>query len=254
MLGLGLPCRGAARGLRQAPMWPRVRHVSTVARGTAYETALQAWWAQHHVALTRRGGAGDQGIDLIGVWRPQPDVRATLLLQCKHVARALQPAVVREFEGTLWRAHGARAAHGAHGARAGPPALAPSLPPPPATRPTVGCLVAASGFTREALAYAQTCGMPLLLMHLTAPHIPFATRARGADAADADADRAAVIGAPEPLVVTSITMNLALARLMPELRVHHFRSPTPDAPVARCELWYAGMPLAAPSSPGPSAA
>ena len=48
--------------------------------------------------MKRVGGANDGGVDLIGNWKIN---EATLLVQCKHISKKLQPATVREFEGVL---------------------------------------------------------------------------------------------------------------------------------------------------------
>lgn len=56
--------------------------------------------------LTRTGGSGDRGIDLLGKWLPL-SLRSTkspplnVVVQCKAVARKAGPEMVRELEGAL---------------------------------------------------------------------------------------------------------------------------------------------------------
>ncbi|KAH6856731.1 hypothetical protein B0I37DRAFT_368195 [Chaetomium sp. MPI-CAGE-AT-0009] len=91
---------------------------STFYVGTHFEyTALDAL-ARYGLALRRVGGAGDHGIDLLGVWTHLPGAGAgavsapiRVLAQCKAVQRP-GPHLVRELEGAFasapagWRGGG----------------------------------------------------------------------------------------------------------------------------------------------------
>lgn len=90
----------------------RPKPYSPVHVGTSYEhlcaRTLPRLEFQH---LTRTGGAGDRGIDLLGQWLPQSLQRAdspplNVVVQCKARAQKAGPEVIRELEGALASAPG----------------------------------------------------------------------------------------------------------------------------------------------------
>jgi hypothetical protein len=56
--------------------------------------------------LHRVGGKDDAGIDLQGHWRLPDSTEIPAIVQCKSLAKAPQPAVIRELEGSLKAAPG----------------------------------------------------------------------------------------------------------------------------------------------------
>ena len=90
----------------------RPKPSSPVHVGTSYEhlcaRTLPRLDFQH---LTRTGGAGDRGIDLLGQWLPQSLQRTNspplnVVVQCKARAQKAGPEVIRELEGALASAPG----------------------------------------------------------------------------------------------------------------------------------------------------
>ena len=90
----------------------RPKTYSPVHVGTSYEhlcaRTLPRLEFQH---LTRTGGAGDRGIDLLGQWLPQSLQRTdspplNVVVQCKARAQKAGPEVIRELEGALASAPG----------------------------------------------------------------------------------------------------------------------------------------------------
>lgn len=148
--------------------------MSTVGRGTAYELScmhmLETWLG---MAMYRTGGANDRGMDLCGWWTPPtpPGARPVapqlrIAVQCKAKRQPLGPVIVRELEGTLFRATW----------DAAPPSV--SLPDgehggpvTPSGAPLVGVLAALNGFSKQAILQARTSRLPMLLLHL-APLTP----------------------------------------------------------------------------------
>lgn len=88
---------------------------STTYVGTHYEYTVQATLRRFALALSRTGGRGDAGIDLLGTWH-LPATLAPLplrvLVQCKAFKAKLGPNLVRELEGAFvgapsgWRGKG----------------------------------------------------------------------------------------------------------------------------------------------------
>ncbi|KAL3418363.1 hypothetical protein PVAG01_10079 [Phlyctema vagabunda] len=86
---------------------------STTYVGTHYEYIVQSSLRQLGMSLKRIGGKSDCGIDLLGTWNipsaPQP---LKVLVQCKALARKIDPAQARELEGAFggappgWRGSG----------------------------------------------------------------------------------------------------------------------------------------------------
>ena len=90
----------------------RLKPSSPVHVGTSYEhlcaRTLPRLEFKH---LTRTGGAGDRGIDLLGQWLPQSLQRTdspplNVVVQCKARAQKAGPEVIRELEGALASAPG----------------------------------------------------------------------------------------------------------------------------------------------------
>ncbi|KAL4399633.1 hypothetical protein ACI68E_004016 [Malassezia pachydermatis] len=143
--------------------------VAAATRGAAYEMAclhtLTPWLSMR---LHRTGGAGDRGIDLQGWWDVPQVAQSTstcgsvrVLVQCKAEKKAIGPSVVRELEGTTFRAiceNQGRAAD-----------LATSLPASSVTTPVLGLLASFSGFSKQAILHARSSRVPLLLLHLCTP-------------------------------------------------------------------------------------
>lgn len=75
---------------------------STIYVGTHYEYTVQTALERLGMSLKRIGGRSDYGIDLLGTWSlpstPQP---LRILVQCKALARKIQPAQARELEGAF---------------------------------------------------------------------------------------------------------------------------------------------------------
>lgn len=86
---------------------------STTYVGTHYEYTVKTAFKRLGMSLKRVGGKSDYGIDLIGTWSlpstPQP---LRVLVQCKALARKIDPSQARELEGAFvgappgWRGSG----------------------------------------------------------------------------------------------------------------------------------------------------
>lgn len=85
--------------------------------GTQYEYTVAATLKQHGFDLRRVGGAGDFGIDLLGLWSvPSTHAALRVILQCKASSTTsktrIGPATIRELEGAFvgappgWRGGG----------------------------------------------------------------------------------------------------------------------------------------------------
>ncbi len=77
---------------------------STTYVGTRYEYTVQAALERLGMSLKRIGGKSDYGIDILGLWSlpsaPQP---LKVLVQCKNLARKIDPSQARELEGAVCR-------------------------------------------------------------------------------------------------------------------------------------------------------
>jgi hypothetical protein len=86
---------------------------STTYVGTHYEYTVQTALEWLGMSLRRIGGRSDYGIDLLGTW-PLPSTVQPLkvLVQCKALAKKIDPAQARELEGSFvgapigWRGSG----------------------------------------------------------------------------------------------------------------------------------------------------
>jgi hypothetical protein len=86
---------------------------STVYIGTHYEYTVKLALERFGMSLKRIGGRSDAGIDLLGTW-PLPSALQPLkvLIQCKALAKKIDPAQARELEGAFvgapvgWRGAG----------------------------------------------------------------------------------------------------------------------------------------------------
>ncbi|KUJ16825.1 uncharacterized protein LY89DRAFT_65417 [Mollisia scopiformis] len=86
---------------------------STTYVGTHYEYTVQSALERLGMSLKRIGGKSDCGIDVLGSWSlpsaPQP---LKVLVQCKNIARKIDPSQARELEGAFvgaplgWRESG----------------------------------------------------------------------------------------------------------------------------------------------------
>ncbi|KAJ2715559.1 hypothetical protein H4R19_001141 [Coemansia spiralis] len=82
----------------------RVRSLSTVETGTAYEHAVASTFNRLGAQLQRVGGAHDNGVDLCGSWALPGHPRFHMVGQCKHyVRKKIGPSIVREWEGVMSR-------------------------------------------------------------------------------------------------------------------------------------------------------
>ena len=86
---------------------------STVFVGTHYEYTVQTALRRLGMSLKRIGGASDYGIDLLGTWSlPSMSQPLKVLIQCKALARKVDPSQARELEGAFvgapsgWRGTG----------------------------------------------------------------------------------------------------------------------------------------------------
>ena len=85
---------------------PAVGPDSFHALGTRYEELVQAILQRSlRMRITRIGGRGDEGIDLVGEWK-LPDQTLNAAVQCKRISNRASPSLVREFEGaTMSKVH-----------------------------------------------------------------------------------------------------------------------------------------------------
>lgn len=75
---------------------------STTFVGTHYEYTAQAALEQLGMSLKRIGGKSDLGIDLLGTWQlPSTLEPLKVLIQCKALAKKMEPAHARELEGAI---------------------------------------------------------------------------------------------------------------------------------------------------------
>lgn len=101
-----------SRCVSTSPKDVHAKASSTVHVGTSYEDLCARTLPRLDFQdLTRIGGPGDKGIDLLGKWLPL-SIRHTMspplnvVVQCRAVARKAGPAMVRELEGALAGAPG----------------------------------------------------------------------------------------------------------------------------------------------------
>lgn len=81
--------------------------------GTHYEYTVKSSLQHLGMSLKRIGGKSDCGIDLLGTWSlPSVPQLLKVLVQCKALARKIEPSQVRELEGAFvgappdWRGAG----------------------------------------------------------------------------------------------------------------------------------------------------
>jgi hypothetical protein len=75
---------------------------STIYVGTHYEYSTLASLSRLGFNLKQVGGSSDFGIDLLGTWDlPSVPLHLKVLVQCKALARAADPKMVRELEGAF---------------------------------------------------------------------------------------------------------------------------------------------------------
>ena len=75
---------------------------STVYQGTYYEYLCLSSLSRLGFTLSRRGGANDAGVDLLGHWNiPGLPYPLKAIVQCKSLKNGLRPHVVRELEGAF---------------------------------------------------------------------------------------------------------------------------------------------------------
>ncbi|GAA5839058.1 hypothetical protein JCM11251_007865 [Rhodosporidiobolus azoricus] len=232
---------------RLKPNVTRPTRPSNVARGTAYELAVQSYLLSapyNCTSLVRIGGAGDAGVDLRGKWGGQPVLpppleqpeaeevetdesvaglarparRWAVVVQCKAYSKPVGPAVVRELEGVLSAEEAALISTLRRHAPFPSPPSSPSYissPPYPSSSdtplrlppPTIGFLFSLSGFSPAASTRGLTSKLPLSLCHL---------RPKRSEALDEAARRGIVRGVlkPEEVEVVSMTFNRALERVL----------------------------------------
>jgi len=75
---------------------------STTYVGTHYEYTVQTALERLGMSLKRVGGKSDYGIDLLGTWSlPSAPEPLKVLIQCKAIARKIEPSQARELEGAF---------------------------------------------------------------------------------------------------------------------------------------------------------
>lgn len=75
---------------------------STTYVGTHYEYTVQSSLERLGMSLKRIGGKSDYGIDILGSWSlPSASQPLKVLVQCKNIARKIDPAQARELEGAF---------------------------------------------------------------------------------------------------------------------------------------------------------
>lgn len=88
---------------------------STTYIGTHYEYTVQSTLRRFGFNLSRTGGRGDSGIDLLGTWHLPPSLAPQplrVLVQCKALKTKVGPNLIRELEGmfvgapTGWKGKG----------------------------------------------------------------------------------------------------------------------------------------------------
>lgn len=71
--------------------------------GSQYEEIVrQVLGRSLNLQLTVVGGCGDGGVDLRGLWKPDPtapDLSVQVLVQCKRIDRPCSPTFIRDLEG-----------------------------------------------------------------------------------------------------------------------------------------------------------
>jgi len=113
-----LACRSLSNNLSSAPAphhslstflayaaATSLSRTSTLHLGTTFEYLAQIKLRKYGFEVSRTGGRGDSGIDLLGTW-PLPDQLTPagplrVLIQCKAAKARVGPSVVRELEGTF---------------------------------------------------------------------------------------------------------------------------------------------------------
>ncbi|BGP19434.1 hypothetical protein JCM10213_000671 [Rhodosporidiobolus nylandii] len=207
--------RGPAARLSRAST-ARAAAPSSTALGTAYELACLSWLTDRPLGLThtvKMGGAGDKGVDLRGRWSGRPllpdgegrqgatgAARFTAIVQCKAYAEKVQPAVVRELEGTLAAQAQRRPSFSTSSFSS------PSLPPSRTALTPVAFLLTLSGFSAEAIKHANASRLPLSLLHLR-------PREQGKLQEAAKAGQRGRLS-PADMELVSASYNVALRRLV----------------------------------------
>ncbi|KAI9846599.1 MAG: hypothetical protein M1837_003840 [Sclerophora amabilis] len=111
--------------------------------GTHFEYSVLHSLSRYAMTLTRVGGRGDHGIDLLGTWKPPsvPKQSLQVFVQCKVLGKRSGPGLIRELEGAF----------------AGTPAAwkSPSV---------LGCLVASSLPTSSLRDAMQRCRAPMMFL------------------------------------------------------------------------------------------
>lgn len=86
---------------------------STTYVGTHYEYTVQSALERLGMTLKRIGGKSDCGVDILGTWSlPSTAQPLKVLVQCKNIARKIDPSQARELEGAFvgaplgWRGSG----------------------------------------------------------------------------------------------------------------------------------------------------
>lgn len=75
---------------------------STTYVGTHYEYTVKQALQRLGISLKRTGGKSDNGIDLLGTWSlPSVAQPLKVLIQCKALARKIEPSQARELEGAF---------------------------------------------------------------------------------------------------------------------------------------------------------
>ncbi|KAJ8509316.1 hypothetical protein ONZ45_g8502 [Pleurotus djamor] len=131
--------------------------LSTVARGTAFETrSIKVLAEALSMDLRRVGGRGDGGVDIVGWW-PLPDfgpsstlpTRIRVLAQCKAEKQKIGPKYIRELEGVLHE-HIRKAETG----------------PMASVYPHIGLFLSESPFSKATILRTLSSSLPFLLLHL----------------------------------------------------------------------------------------
>lgn len=130
------------------------------------------------MSLTRVGGKGDGGIDMLGWWwipaipddalSPQRRRRVRIIAQCKAEKKKMGPKYVRELEGVLHRYCASSPLQEIDDSvhLEDHPAGGSDTASQVRHIPSVGLLISESTFTKATVLHAQSSSIPLLLLHL----------------------------------------------------------------------------------------
>lgn len=160
------------------------RLMSAYKKGYAFELTCKHVLELFSIHLYQRGGAGDLGVDLIGVWQldskdeclnslkserdpSKPWTMINVVVQCKHEKKPCKPSYVRELDGVIsrWNSEKSNAGYFI------PPNLLDNdkYSCSHSDIPVIGILASSSGFSVNSITALQYSKNPMIFMTVEPP-------------------------------------------------------------------------------------